>query len=103
MKEYDKRYDTHVILVMLRLYLSLSPGLASSGCSQVTVTLVSLSAVTLSSSGGLGMIMLRTMDSYCVHGTYFGIVWTPSETQARMGAVYRAHEATSEAVMLSEV
>lgn len=47
-------YNTHATVVMLRLYLSLSPGLASSGCSQVTVTLVSLSAVTLTSSGGLG-------------------------------------------------
>ena len=103
MREYDWKYDTHVILVMLRLYLSLSPGLLSSGCFQVTVTLVSLSAVTLTSSGGLGMIMLIILDSLCVHWTYFGIVWTPSETQARMGAVYRAQEVTSEAVMLSEV
>ena len=59
MEEYDRRDDTHVILVMLRLYLSLSPGLVSSGCSHVTVTLVSLSAVTLTSSGGLGTIMLK--------------------------------------------
>ena len=48
------QYNTHWTVVMLRLYLSLSPGLASSACSQVTVTLVSLSAVTLTSSGGLG-------------------------------------------------
>ena len=47
-------YNTHVTVVMLRLYRSLSPGLVSSGCSQVTVTLVSLSAVTLTSTGGLG-------------------------------------------------
>ena len=59
MEEYDRRDDTHVILVMLRLYLSLSPGLVSLGCSQVTVTLVSLSAVTLTSSGGLDMIIIE--------------------------------------------
>lgn len=56
------QYNTHVTVVMLRLYLSLSPGLASSGCSQVTVTLVSLSAVTLTSSGGLRAIMLVKHD-----------------------------------------
>ena len=48
-----------MILVLLRLYLSLSPGLVSLGCSQVTVTLVSLSAVTLTSSGGLDMIIIE--------------------------------------------
>ena len=59
MEEYDRRVDTHMILVLLRLYLSLSPSLVSSGCSQVTVTLVSLSAVTLTSSGGLGTIIIE--------------------------------------------
>ena len=37
-----------------------------------------------------------------IEGTYFGIVWTPSATQARMGAVYRAQVVTREAVMLAE-
>ena len=59
MEEYYRRVDTHMILVLLRLYLSLSPGLVSLGCSQVTVTLVSLSAVTLTSSGGLDMIIIE--------------------------------------------
>ena len=82
---------------MLMLYLSLSPGLVSSACSQLTVTLVSLSAVTLTSPGGLSSYV--SQESFQIKKTYFGIVWTPSTTQARTGAVYVAQDFTWEAVM----